>query len=522
MLIEPLPSLRPAARGVGLMAITPDPDGVVRRFRTRLGGETTLPAAAAAQVEPPVDLPADSAGLINFVGPPRSIDTVSYYQVLDTHQPLPERRVRSRIVLVGRTLEASVTPQAQADAFYTPFYASGGQLMSGVEVHGHILHTLMTRSWGRELSPLWRLGFALWVLLSAAAILSPQRLASSLVFLFILVVLIVGASCLLFWKWRLWLPPVLPILSLALLYVGAVTWEYLLEYREKRWLRQAFSRYVSPALVEDIIAHPERLKLGGEVREVTVLFADLAGFTGISEEMPPEVLIRLLNDYFSAMTRIILARRGTVDKFIGDALMAVWGAPVPMPDHGVLACRSALEMQEAMRRLQETWRESGLPELSARIGLHSGRVLAGNVGSADRFDYTVMGDTVNLASRLEGVNKRYGTEILVTEATCGRAADRFLFREVDRVQVKGRYQPVAIYELLGPAAPAPPPWLAAFSAGRAAYLARDWPRAAAHFQEVLSLQPDDPPARIFLERCRHYQEQPPPPDWQGVFVLEEK
>jgi adenylate cyclase len=522
MIIEPLPALRTGARAVGLMAITPDPDAVVRHFRLKLRGETTLSTAAAEHLKPPVDLPATLSGLINYAGPPRSIDTVSYYQILDTQHPLPENRVRGRIVLVGRMLEASVTPQSQADAFYTPFYASSGRLMSGVEVHAHILHTLLTGSWGRELSPFWQLSFALLVILGAAGVLSRRRLAPALAFLVILLFLTFGASLLLFLQWRLWMAPVLPGLSLVMVYVGTITWEYLLEYREKRWLRQAFGRYVSPALVETIIAHPDRLKLGGEEIEVTVLFADLAGFTGLSEEMPPEPLIQLLNDYFTTMTRIILAQRGTVDKFIGDAVMAVWGAPVPMADHAVLACQAALDMHTATGRLRETWRERGLPQLTVRMGLHSGRVLAGNVGSSDRFDYTVMGDTVNLASRLEGVNKRYGTEILVSEAACRQAAGHFLLRELDLVQVKGRQQPVTIYELVGPRAENAPAWLTAFHSGRAAYLARDWPRAREHFQETLHLKPEDPPARIFLERCRQYQDQPPPQGWQGVFVLEEK
>jgi adenylate cyclase len=171
-----------------------------------------------------------------------------------------------------------------------------------------------------------------------------------------------------------------------------------------------------------------------------------------------------------------------------------------------------------------SWRRQGLPQLSARMGLHSGPVLAGNVGSLDRFDYTVMGDTVNLAFRLEGVNKRYGTEILASEATYGKVgAGRFLFRELDRVQVKGRHQPITVYDLVGLSAPeGAPAWLAAFAAGRDAYLARNWPQAMEHFQEVLRLENDDPPARIFLQRCRHYLERPPAPDWQGVLMLAEK
>jgi adenylate cyclase len=524
ILIEPIQALNSAARATGLMMISPDADGVVRHFQLFLGGRRTIPAVAAQNLSPPPALPANLSGLIGYVGPSRSIDTVSYYQILDVERPIPEARVRGRVVLVGRVLGPSATPQAQADTFYTPFYAGTGQLMSGVEVHGHILHTLLTRSWGREVPLALRLVGAFLLLAAAAALLHRLRPAPALAALLLFLFLIFGASFTLWVKGRVWFPPVLISVGLVLVYVGDISWKYLVEYRERRWLRQAFGRYVSPALVEAIVAHPERLKLGGEEAEVTVLFADLAGFTGLAEEMPPESLIQLLNEYFTTMTQIIQANQGTVDKFIGDALMAVWGAPVAMTDHAALACRAALAMQEAMRGLKEGWRRRGLPQLSARLGLHSGRVLAGNVGSSDRFDYTVMGDTVNLASRLEGVNKRYGTDILLSEATYRSAgADGFYFRELDRVQVKGRLGPVTIYELVESRSPAnEPPWLPAFAAGRGAYLARDWRRAMENFQEVLRLKPDDTPSRIFLQRCRQYREAPPAADWEGVFILEEK
>jgi adenylate cyclase len=275
--------------------------------------------------------------------------------------------------------------------------------------------------------------------------------------------------------------------------------------------------------VEAIIAQPDRLELGGEEIETTVLFADLEGFTLLSETMPPQALIKLLNDYFTPMTRIIMAHQGTLDKYIGDALMALWGAPVPMPDHALRACGAAIEMERTMTGLQAQWQEMGLPLLTARLGLHTGPVVAGNVGSRERFNYTVLGDTVNLASRLEGVNKAYGTRILLSEETARLVRDRLLVRELDLVQVKGRSQPVTIYELVGPYPPAgPPAWMDYFAVGLGAYRQRQWEEASQAFWEVLNLNPGDRPAQVFLGRCRFFAAAPPPPDWQGVFVLESK
>ena len=239
--------------------------------------------------------------------------------------------------------------------------------------------------------------------------------------------------------------------------------------------------------------------------------------------MAPHDLVRLLNDYFTPMTRIILEYQGTLDKYIGDAVMALWGAPVAFEDHALKACAAALAMQAAMEPLAQDWQARGLPTLRTRMGLHSGPVVAGNIGSTELFNFTAIGDTVNLASRLEGVNKVYGTGILLSDSTYQRVAAEMLAREVDLVRVKGRGQPVAIYELLGPLQEgAIIEWLEIFRAGREAYLRRDWEEAVKNFQAVLRLKPEDGPAQVFLHRCREFQHQPPPPDWQGVHVLESK
>jgi adenylate cyclase len=520
ILISPHQPLSQAAKGLGLTMVTPDADGVVRRFRTHLGGRPSLAATALDRLRPESAPHSPRAGLINFQGPARSIETVSFYQVIDEERPLPPERLKDRLVLVGRTLEASATPQSQADTFYTPYFGGGGQLMSGVEIHANIIHTLLTGTSGREVGGL---GFILLmggILLPVSLLLGRWRPLPGLGLMVGLVACAFSASLLLFLRLHLWLPPVFLSGGLALVYTGQVLGHYLVEAREKRWLRQAFGRYVSPVVVATLSAHPDRLALGGEEVEVTVLFSDLEGFTHISENMSPQDLIRLLNEYFSPMTRIIMAHQGTLDKFIGDAIMALWGAPLPLADHALRACRAALAMQEAMGKLQGEWAKRGLPRLAARIGIHSGSVIAGNVGSRERFNYTVLGDTVNLASRLEGVNKIYGTRILLSQETYRRIKDELLTRELDMVQVVGRLQPVTLYELLGPfPADGIPSWLQDFQAGRLAYRERRWQEAARAFEAVLAHKPGDPPAQLFLERCRRFASAPPPPEWRGVFVL---
>lgn len=522
ILVQPLPELAAAAGGVGLAMVTPDPDGVVRRFRTTLAGQETIAVAAARLFRPEGAISPAQSGLINFVGPSRSLHTVSYYQVIDPDYPLPASWIEGKIVLVGRMLEANVTPQGQADMFYTPFFSLDGHTMAGVEIQGHIINTLLQNTCGHTLPDNIRVFIYLFLFLGAGYGFSRLSPLSGLLVLVVAGVTVLGATLFLFWQRYLWLPPVLLFGGLVMVYGGNALCHYAQAAKDKRWLRQAFSRYVSSALVEIISSHPEQLRLGGEKVELTVLFSDLAGFTTISESLSPENLIQLLNEYFTTMTDIILARRGILDKYIGDAIMAFWGAPLSLPNHAALSCQAALAMREALHPLQETWLAQGLPVLEARMGIHTGPAIVGNVGSRERFNYTVMGDTVNLASRLEGVNKVYGTKILLSDSTYQEVKTAFLCRELDWVQVKGRQQPVAIYELLGRRGDEPHfPWLELFAAALAAYRQGHWDRAAGLLQEVLAQCPDDPPSLCLQRRLDTYRQQPPP-DWQGVHKLDSK
>ena len=521
ILITPHKSFENAAKGQGLSLVVPDADGVVRHFRLGLGEQETLPLAALRLIRHKGLPAAKLTGLIDYAGPARSIDTVSYYQVIDPERPLPPSRIRGRIVLVGHVLEASATPQTQADAFYTPFFAKDGQRMSGVEIEGNILNTLLNGSWGRELSGGERLLLLVAVILAAGLVLARLKPVTGLIFLGASLAVLVGLSFGLLYLTRWWFPPVLMSMGLMLVYAGSVLGHYFTEAREKHWLRQAFGRYVAPSVVEVITTRPDRLELGGEELETTVLFADLEGFTRLSEDLPPQTLIKLLNDYFTPMTQIIMAHRGTLDKYIGDAIMALWGAPVPLVDHALRACRAALEMEKTMTELQARWQAQGLPPVMERLGLHTGPVVAGNVGSKDRFNYTVLGDTVNMASLLEEVNKIYGTRILLSEETCKSIRDHLVVRELDTVQVRGRSQTMTIYELVGPLpSGGPPPWLDIFATGLKLYRQRRWAEAAQLFEEVMRLKPQDCPSQVFVKRCRSLAKKPPPPDWQAVAMVE--
>jgi adenylate cyclase len=284
---------------------------------------------------------------------------------------------------------------------------------------------------------------------------------------------------------------------------------------------QAFGRYVPSGLVRQLIQTGEEAKLGGHRRELTVFFSDIVGFTTIAEPLPPEALMQHLSEYFELFACTIGERHGTVDKYIGDAVMAFWGAPLPDPDHAARACDAALVCQERLRERNAAWAAAGKPPLPTRIGIHTGDAVVGNIGAADRMNYTALGDTVNLASRLEGINNQYGTGIVVSATTQASVADRFVFRSLDVVAVKGKRQNVRIFELVcrsdDPAATQARQWCAAFDAAHAAYLARDWAGAADAFGRLTLERPDDRPTRLYVERCRQWLASPPAPDWDGAW-----
>jgi adenylate cyclase len=288
---------------------------------------------------------------------------------------------------------------------------------------------------------------------------------------------------------------------------------------------RSFGKYVPTDLVRRLLASGKEARLGGESRVMTIFFCDLASFTSLSESLSPQELVEALSEYFRILSEEVTAAAGTVDKFIGDAVMAFWGAPIRSTDHAAAACLCALACQRRLAELQTSWKARNLPPLAARIGINTGPVIVGNIGSEQRFNYTVIGDAVNVASRLEGLNKYYGTAICLSEETYRAAAGVVVARALDRVSVKGKSTPTLVYELLAATADAAGDAVRLaelHERGLAHYQRREWPAAIARFEEVLHLRPGDGPATELLRRCQLYQSEPPGPDWDGLHRMDSK
>jgi adenylate cyclase len=288
---------------------------------------------------------------------------------------------------------------------------------------------------------------------------------------------------------------------------------------------RSFGRYVPTDLVRQLLASGTEAQLGGSTRVLTIFFCDLANFTGISEMLTPQQLVEQLGEYFRAFTEEVTASGGTVDKFIGDAVMAFWGAPLENPDHAAAACRCALACQNRLAELRKAWKDQGKPLLFARIGINTGPVVVGNIGSDTRLNYTVIGDAVNVASRLEGLNKFYGTSICISDETRRAAGDTVVARPIDRVSVKGKAAPVLAYELLGLVTKTSTDeqrLVEIHGRGLEFYRRREWTAAIAEFEEVLHTRPGDGPATEMLRRCRIFEREPPAADWDGVNHMDSK
>jgi adenylate cyclase len=516
--VDPLPQLAEAATTAGVVRIPIDPDGVLRRASLFIEGRRSLAAAAVDRTVSPGD---EEPRLFRYNGRTRhGIRTASYYQALDAAQSLPPGFFTGQHVFVGVAVSAAV--DLQVDSFRTPVDLQ----MPGVEVHATIADAILRHRFiGDPVDSVVRLTI-LCVLLAgiAAAVtyrLSPG-LASAAAFAACLLVLAAGYAALEYGDTRL--PVVAPIVTIAAAYAAGAAYRFTLNNRERRLIKRAFKNFVAPAIVDQMLDDPSKLKLGGEEYEVTVLFSDLEGFTSLSERVTPQQLTAHLTAYFRDMIAPLLVERATLDKLIGDAIMVYFGCPIPDPQHPAQACRGALAMQRQMVELNARWAREGLPQLRTRIGINTGRVVAGNMGTDTIFNYTVLGDTVNLASRLEGVNKEYGTLIIVGEDTWSRVSDRFAGRELDWIRVKGKQEPVAIFELMGEAGSlqdARREVRARFASGLAAYRAAQWTDAARHFAAALEIDPADRPSLTFAARCRDYTAAPPA-HWDGVHVMHDK
>jgi len=317
-----------------------------------------------------------------------------------------------------------------------------------------------------------------------------------------------------------WLQVVALELGCVFALAGSSVLSYATEGKQKRYIKGAFKQYLSPAVIEELIAHPERLKLGGERRELSIFFSDMQGFTSVSEALTPEELTALLNDYLSAMTDIIQEEGGTIDKYEGDAIIAFWNAPLDLPDHAVRAMRAALRCQARLAELRPAFKGRVGKDLYMRVGINSGPAVVGNMGSRTRFDYTMLGDAVNLASRLEGINKQYGTYTMISASTLKLAGDAYPVRELSRVAVVGRKEPVTVYEpMTSEEYAARRPVLDAFAPALSLYYAGKFGEAEAAFG---ALADRDPPSKAYAAKCRELAASPPDGAWNGVWVMTQK
>ncbi|MBF0255906.1 MAG: adenylate/guanylate cyclase domain-containing protein [Gammaproteobacteria bacterium] len=515
--VDPLPRFTQAGAATGLASVSLDDDGVVRRFPQQDDAFwrqiiRTLIAMQPGLVEEP-GIPANA--LIRYLGPPHTFPFVSYYQVVNEDPSIPEGFFQDQIVIIGRDLKSTLDDgSAQADMFATPFVLDGGRLTSGVEIHANLVENALM---GMAIKPApvshALLALAISALIALPAVLWWHFLRSGLLILLSLGGL-TGISLWLLESQSLWLPFSHLLLAYLLLYFGMGVSSYLAERRRALGIKSAFAMYVSGDVVNQMIGSQDALRLGGERKEMSILFSDLAGFTSISEKLSPEEVANLMNRYLTRMTRVIHHYRGTVDKFIGDAVMAFWNAPLDDDQHALHAVQAALGMQQALAELRAEMGDTATGPLAMRIGVHTGPAVVGNMGSEERFNYTVLGDTVNLASRLEGVNKYYGTWILLSENTAEVVAEQIRLRPVDLVKVKGKAQAVKIFT------PCEEESLArASSRALDFYLAGNWAEARSLWESIQRLIPEDSLARLFLARLDKLEANPPE-HWDGATSLE--
>lgn len=540
--VRPTRTIQEAAAAEGLVNVTTDPDTVVRSLPLLLqAGDEEVPAIALTAVArfirrpivldgPPTDAFIFGAGraipivepgrmLINFLGPPSSPEQggpctiIPFADVLNgTYN---QSLVKDKIVLIGLTIRG-------LDEASTPTTAE--VRMWGVEVLASAIETILGQHYLIPVSPAVTIGLIFLMSLVGTllvAILRPVGAAIGLLGLLGLYLLAAGVL----FDTGIVLNLVYPPSALVLAFAVTLVYRVVFEQAEQRMIRSVMARYLSPAVSQWALKDPDRLKLGGETRTMTVLFSDIRGFTTLSHTLNPQAMVSLLNEYMTAMTDVVFRHDGVLDKYIGDAIMAFWNAPMEQPGHARLACETALDMISKLRELQADWERRGVPRLELGIGINTGPMVVGNMGARARLAYTVLGDAVNVASRLEGLTKVYGTRVVVGEATRAAAGDAYVYRFLDLVAVKGRGEALAVYEVVsrvGQLDPARAVMLKTYERGIELYRTRRWKEAAELFSEALARAPGDGPSALYLRRSADFLETPPPADWDWVFVAHVK
>lgn len=556
--VLPQPQFLEVGENLGFYSITPDSDGTMRRIPlvARHGeqflrslvlatAELHYGASAALLADPGmpgglraiglaaeegrvVELPVDGDGrmLVNYYGPSLersdSADddeqgTFRRISLADIHAgQFDASLVKGRVVIVA------VTAMGTYDQRVTPFSPN----VPGVEVHAAALQNLIAGDALVRSRRVYLMEIGLSLLLAIVLGVALQQLP---IYAGTLVAVVVAVSYSVVdysWLFRqnLWFHQVPLVSQVALTWAALTLWGYLTQGREKAQLKREFSTVLAPTVVDELLKNPALAGLGGAERELTVMFSDIRGFTSISEKLSPEGLTSFLNEYLTPMTDILIRRQGTLDKYMGDAIMAFWGAPITQPDHATRACLAALDMMADLRVMRERWRREGKPDIDIGIGLNTGNMRVGFMGSERMRNYTLLGDNVNLGSRLEGVNKEYGTNIIISEYTFAAAQGAIYARELDAIRVKGKREPVVIYELRGAGTPGPEEqrFLDTFQAALAHYKARRFAEAREGFKSAHALGGDDYTSAKYMHRCEAFLATPPPDDWDGVYEMKTK
>lgn len=530
--ITPIPPLAQAALRGGNVMIKPDRDGVYRRMPLLCdAGGYTIPSLALGYAlqsgavtinqerfaRNGTALPLENdALLVRFPRGERPYRTISALELIRSGEDggHDQEEFRGKKVFLGLT----------AAGLYDlkPTAVSG--LAAGVQVHAAALDTLLEGNFIRPLPKSVTVGLMALIAVAAAVfVLTHVSIYANAAFLALMLLLAGGLPVLLFVQgW--YLPLIPPLAALAVSFFTASIHSYATEGRERRFVRRTFSQYMDETIVAHLLLHPELIQPGGQRKRVTVFFADIAGFTSIAERLSPEETALMLHGVLNAVSEEVIIHLGVIDKYIGDCVMAFWGAPLSSEDDGCNACRAALASQKALEKVNAAFADRGFGSISMRVGLHTGDAIVGNLGSDRLFDYTVIGDTVNLASRLEGANKFFGTRVMASEDTLRDTGESFLSRELGLIAVKGKHQPVRIHEIISDqenASPEQRELVRLHSEGMALFHARRWQEALPLFEAVLSLRPEDGPATLYRDWCRRCLEDTPlNEDWNVIHRTE--
>jgi adenylate cyclase len=456
----------------------------------------------------------ESRLLINFYSEPGGFEFVSFYDAYNNSENLPD--FEGKIVIIG------YTASGVDDTFMVPI---SDKAMDGVEIHANLVQSLLLQDYIHYQDDITAIAIIfLFAIITGLLIFRFKIVIATIVIALVFVAYFLLSLLLIFDNFGIIMNVLFPLFTVVLVYLSLVAIYYRTEEKTRKWITSVFGKYVSPVVIDTLIKNPDMINLGGEKRNITIFFSDIRGFTTISERLEPEELVHLLNEYLTEMTSIIIKDQGLVDKYMGDAIMALWGAPLDLPDHAKIACSSSLEMVEKLKELKKKWKEEGIPSFDIGIGLNSGNAIVGNMGSSTRFDYTAMGDNVNLASRMEGLNKLYGTNIIITQKTYNIVKDDFEIRKLDAVKVKGKKKPILIYELLsekGKLSEKQTKFTKLYEEGLELYFNKKWNPAIKSFNSALKIKSDKACNELIL-RCQNFNKNPPPKDWDGVWEMKTK